>query len=187
MLVFTPTLAPVEPDNDKAFYFGSWDDTSSFGRHSTHLYRLPHSGIHLRSCAWLCVRKQTQETRNGLRDPSVVWSEPRVNDLPDCSSHLHSRDDIARASGGRPGGRSSLVGARGAAFPDSPSYSCWETPLIASISYMEFVFAILRREWQRHFNVNLISTHVVFILVSTILAELVGICSFQVCRAAGDN
>lgn len=42
-----------------------------------------------------------------------------------------------------------------------------------------FVFAILRREWQRHFNVNLISTHVVFILVSTILAELVGIVVFK--------
>ena len=42
-----------------------------------------------------------------------------------------------------------------------------------------FVLAILRREWESHFNVNLIRTHAAFIVASVLIAELVGIMAFQ--------
>jgi exopolysaccharide production protein ExoZ len=41
-----------------------------------------------------------------------------------------------------------------------------------------FVLAILRREWQDHFNVNIISTHVVFLIVGVLISELVGCVAF---------
>jgi exopolysaccharide production protein ExoZ len=42
-----------------------------------------------------------------------------------------------------------------------------------------FVLAVLRRVWQRYFDVNLISTHIIFILVSVLAAEVVGIVAFR--------
>jgi len=42
-----------------------------------------------------------------------------------------------------------------------------------------FVLAVLRRAWQRYFDVNLISTHIIFILVSVLAAEAVGIVAFK--------
>jgi exopolysaccharide production protein ExoZ len=42
-----------------------------------------------------------------------------------------------------------------------------------------FVLAILRRAWQRYFNINLVGTHIIFVLVSTIAAEAVAIAAFR--------
>jgi exopolysaccharide production protein ExoZ len=42
-----------------------------------------------------------------------------------------------------------------------------------------FVLAVLRRVWQRYFDVNLISTHIIFILVSVLAAEAAGIFAFN--------
>jgi exopolysaccharide production protein ExoZ len=42
-----------------------------------------------------------------------------------------------------------------------------------------FVIAILRRVWARYSDVNLVSTHIVFVLVSTIAAELVAVIAFK--------
>jgi exopolysaccharide production protein ExoZ len=41
-----------------------------------------------------------------------------------------------------------------------------------------FVLGTLRRVWQQHFNVGLVTTHVAFILTSVVCAELVGIAVF---------
>jgi exopolysaccharide production protein ExoZ len=42
-----------------------------------------------------------------------------------------------------------------------------------------FLLAVLRRVWQQYFDINLVSTHVMFILVSTIAAGAVGIAAFR--------
>jgi exopolysaccharide production protein ExoZ len=42
-----------------------------------------------------------------------------------------------------------------------------------------FVVAILRRLWARYSDVNLLSTHIVFVLVSTVAAELVAVVAFK--------
>ena len=42
-----------------------------------------------------------------------------------------------------------------------------------------FVLALLRRGWQRIFNVNLVSTHVVFIVCSIVIAEMCGVVIFM--------
>lgn len=42
-----------------------------------------------------------------------------------------------------------------------------------------FVLAVLRREWQRLFNVNLVGMHVVFIICSIVIAEMCGVVVFK--------
>jgi exopolysaccharide production protein ExoZ len=59
----------------------------------------------------------------------------------------------------------------------------WAFVLLGDASYSlyllhGFVLAILRRVWARYSNVNLVSTHIVFVLVSTIAAEIVAVAVF---------
>jgi exopolysaccharide production protein ExoZ len=60
----------------------------------------------------------------------------------------------------------------------------WVLVLLGDASYSlylvhGFVLAILRRIWARYSNVNLVSTHIVFVLVSTITAVLVAVAVFK--------
>jgi exopolysaccharide production protein ExoZ len=60
----------------------------------------------------------------------------------------------------------------------------WVLVLLGDASYSlylvhGFVLAILRRVWARYSNVNLVSTHIVFVLVSTIAAVLVAVAVFK--------
>ena len=60
----------------------------------------------------------------------------------------------------------------------------WVFILLGDASYSlyllhGFVLAILRRVWARYSNVNLVSTHIAFVLVSTLAAELVAVAVFK--------
>ena len=51
--------------------------------------------------------------------------------------------------------------------------------LLGNASYSLYLFhifalAILRRVWQQHFNVHLVRTHILFILVGVVVTEIIG-------------